>query len=126
MIKAGVIGGAGYTAGELIRILVHHPEVKIEFVNSASNAGNPITAVHGGLIGETGLIFTDELPLGETDVLFLCSAHGDSRKFLAAHEVPENVRKSIYRPIFATNVMITILCTGFRNSTKMQSYTQTA
>lgn len=92
MIKAGVIGGAGYTAGELIRILVHHPEVKIEFVNSTSNAGNPITAVHGGLIGETGLIFTDELPLGETDVLFLCSAHGDSRKFLIAHEVPENVR----------------------------------
>ena len=57
-IKAGVIGGAGYTAGELIRILIHHPNVEIVFINSTSNAGNPVTDVHSGLIGETGLVFT--------------------------------------------------------------------
>ena len=92
MIKAGIIGGAGYTAGELIRILIHHPEVKIEFINSTSNAGNPVTAVHGGLIGETELVFTDELPLENIDVLFLCSAHGDSKKFLDANPMPEPVK----------------------------------
>src|ERR1035437_8000371 len=80
-IKAGVIGGAGYTAGELIRLLIHHPNVEIVFVNSTSNAGNPVTDVHSGLIGETDLIFTSEVPLREVDVLFLCSAHGDSTKF---------------------------------------------
>ncbi len=92
MIKVGIIGGAGYTAGELIRILIYHPDVKIKFINSTSNAGNPITAVHSGLIGETELIFTDELPLNSIDVLFLCSAHGDSKKFLEANPVPENVK----------------------------------
>ena len=92
MIKAGIIGGAGYTAGELIRILIHHPEVKIEFINSTSIAGNPIVAVHSGLVGETELVFTDELPLGNIDVLFLCSAHGDSKKFLDANPVPEDVK----------------------------------
>lgn len=92
MIKAGIIGGAGYTAGELIRILIHHPEVKIEFINSSSNAGNAVTAVHSGLIGETELVFTDKLPLTSIDVLFLCSAHGDSKKFLDANAVPENVK----------------------------------
>ncbi len=92
MIKAGIIGGAGYTAGELIRILIYHPHVKIEFINSTSNAGNPITAVHSGLISETDLVFTDELPLDSVDVLFLCSAHGDSKKFLDTNPVPENVK----------------------------------
>ncbi len=92
MIKAGIIGGAGYTAGELIRILVNHPEVEIEFVNSSSNTGKRVAAVHSGLIGETNLTFTDELPLDKINVLFLCSAHGDSRKFLASNEVPENLK----------------------------------
>ncbi|HHT23438.1 MAG TPA: N-acetyl-gamma-glutamyl-phosphate reductase [Bacteroidales bacterium] len=92
MIKVGIIGGAGYTAGELIRILIYHPNVKIEFINSTSNAGNLITAVHSGLIGETDLVFTDELPLDSVDVLFLCSAHGDSKKFLDSNPVPENVK----------------------------------
>lgn len=92
MIKAGIIGGAGYTAGELIRILVNHPNVEIEFVSSSSNAGNCVTAVHGGLIGETDLVFTDELPLDKVDALFLCSAHGDSKKFLDANKVPESVK----------------------------------
>lgn len=63
MIKAGIIGGAGYTAGELIRLLINHPDVDIKFINSSSNAGNKITDVHEGLYGETDLVFTDELPL---------------------------------------------------------------
>ena len=92
MIKAGIIGGAGYTAGELIRILVNHPTVEISFVNSTSNAGKDVTAVHGGLFGETELVFTNELPLDGVDVLFLCSAHGDSRKFLEANTVPAGLK----------------------------------
>ena len=63
MIKAGIIGGAGYTAGELIRLLINHPETEIVFINSTSNAGNKITDVHEGLYGECDLAFTDELPL---------------------------------------------------------------
>jgi len=81
-IKVGVIGGAGYTAGELLRILVNHPNVEIVFVNSTSNAGNPVADVHSGLVGETDLVFTSELPFAEVDALFLCSAHGDSKKFM--------------------------------------------
>lgn len=92
MIRAGIIGGAGYTAGELLRILVNHPETKIVFVNSSSNAGNLITDVHEGLIGECDLKFTDALPLDKIDVLFLCSAHGNSKKFLEGNAVPSNVR----------------------------------
>ena len=91
-IKIGVIGGAGYTAGELLRILIYHPQVDIVFVNSSSNAGNPVTAVHSGLIGETDLIFTSELPLEKVDALFLCSAHGDSKKFIEANEIPQKVK----------------------------------
>lgn len=70
MIKVGIIGGAGYTAGELIRLLLNHPDVEIVFINSSSNAGNKITDVHEGLYGETDLVFTDELPLDSIDVLF--------------------------------------------------------
>lgn len=91
-IKIGVIGGAGYTAGELLRILIYHPQVDIVFVNSSSNAGNPVTAVHSGLIGETDLVFTAELPLEKIDALFLCSAHGDSKKFIEANEIPKQVK----------------------------------
>ena len=91
-IKAGVIGGAGYTAGELIRILIHHPNVEITFVHSTSNAGNPVTDVHIGLIGETALVFTAELPFDKVDVLFLCSAHGDSKKFIEMNELPDGLR----------------------------------
>lgn len=69
MIKAGIIGGAGYTAGELIRLLLNHPETEIVFINSSSNAGNKITDVHEGLYGETDLRFTDQLPLDAIDVL---------------------------------------------------------
>ncbi len=91
-IKAGVIGGAGYTAGELLRILIYHPQVEIVFVNSSSNAGNPVSEVHSGLIGETDLIFTSELPFDKVDVLFLCSAHGDSKKFMDENNVPASLK----------------------------------
>ena len=92
MIKVGIIGGAGYTAGELIRLLLNHPEAEIVFINSSSNAGNKITDVHEGLYGETDLVFTDQLPLEEIDVLFFCTAHGDTKKFLESHNVPEELR----------------------------------
>ena len=91
-IKVGVIGGAGYTAGELIRILIHHPNVEIAFVNSSSNAGNPIADIHSGLIGDTDLVFTSELPFAEVDALFLCSAHGDSKKFMDNNDVPASIK----------------------------------
>lgn len=92
MVKVGIIGGAGYTAGELCRILLNHPEAEIRFINSSSNAGNRITDVHEGLYGETDLVFTDELPLEEVDVLFFCFGHGKSEEFLKSHEVPAHVR----------------------------------
>lgn len=92
MIKAGIIGGAGYTAGELIRLLLNHPDVEIVFINSGSNAGNKITDVHTGLYGETDLSFTDQLPLEAIDVLFFCTAHGDTKKFMESHTVPEQLK----------------------------------
>jgi N-acetyl-gamma-glutamyl-phosphate reductase len=91
-ISVGIIGGAGYTAGELIRILLNHPNVKIEFVHSSSNAGNRITDIHEGLTGETDLIFVDSYNLEPLNVLFLCSAHGDSRKFMETHVLPETLK----------------------------------
>ncbi|MDR1783184.1 MAG: N-acetyl-gamma-glutamyl-phosphate reductase [Dysgonamonadaceae bacterium] len=89
-IKTGIIGGAGYTAGELLRILINHPEVEIVFVQSSSNAGKRIADVHGGLAGETDLIFTDYQT--GIDALFLCSAHGDSRKFLESNKIPSKTK----------------------------------
>ena len=92
MIKVGIIGGAGYTAGELIRLLLNHPEVDLVFVNSSSNAGNKLTDVHEGLYGETEMVFTDALPLDEIDVLFFCTAHGDTKKFLECHNLPDELK----------------------------------
>lgn len=92
MIKAGIIGGAGYTAGELIRILINHPQVNIMWVNSSSNAGNLITDVHGGLYGDTDMRFTDTADMSAIDILFMCSAHGDSRRYLESHNIPHTVR----------------------------------
>ena len=92
MIRVGIIGGAGYTAGELIRLLLWHPEVEICFMNSSSNAGNKITDVHAGLLGETDLRFTDELPLESIDLLFFCTAHGDTRKFMESHQLPDELK----------------------------------
>ncbi|MBQ2423396.1 MAG: N-acetyl-gamma-glutamyl-phosphate reductase, partial [Alistipes sp.] len=92
MIKVGIIGGAGYTAGELLRLLVCHPQVEILFVHSTSNAGNALTAVHGGLIGQSELRFTDKYDLSAVDVLFLCSAHGQSRKFWEENPLPATLK----------------------------------
>lgn len=88
MIKVGIIGGAGYTAGELIRLLINHPEVEVVFIHSTSNAGNAVSDVHGGLIGESELRFTDSYDLNAVDLLFLCSAHGQSRKFWEENVAP--------------------------------------
>ena len=92
MIKAGIIGGAGYTAGELIRLLINHPDVQLMWVNSSSNAGNPVASVHQGLIGETDLVFTDQTPFDEINVLFFCTPHGQTRTFLESHSVPDDLR----------------------------------
>ena len=91
-IKVGIVGGAGYTGGELIRILLNHPDVVLSFVHSASNSGNPFYAVHADLIGETEMTFTDQLSDHEIDVLFLCSGHGQSKLFLEENEVREEVK----------------------------------
>ncbi|MFZ3272975.1 MAG: N-acetyl-gamma-glutamyl-phosphate reductase [Lutibacter sp.] len=85
MIKAGIIGGAGYTAGELIRLLVNHSNVALDFVNSTSNAGNDIHAVHRDLLGSLDMKFTDKVN-ENVDVLFLCLGHGNSKKFLEEHQ----------------------------------------
>ncbi|WP_199137703.1 N-acetyl-gamma-glutamyl-phosphate reductase [Pedobacter sp. ASV12] len=90
-IKAGIIGGAGYTGGELLRILVNHPQVEIAFVNSSSNAGNLISDVHTDLLGDTDLRFTNEISQN-IDVLFLCVGHGDARKFLETNSINEHVK----------------------------------
>ena len=90
MIKVGIIGGAGYTGGELIRLLINHPETEIVFIHSKSNAGNAVSKVHQDLIGETDLKFTGSLS-NDIDVLFLCLGHGDSKKFLSENDIPDNI-----------------------------------
>ena len=92
MVKVGIIGGAGYTAGELIRLLLNHPQAEIVFVHSSSNAGNPVCRVHGGLWGETSLCFVADYDLSSIDVLFLCSAHGKSRAFWQENTMPEGLK----------------------------------
>lgn len=89
-IKAGIIGGAGYTGGELIRLLLHHPRVEISFVHSKSNAGNPVHQVHEDLLGSTTLQFTDSIDQN-IDVLFLCLGHGESTKFLQENTISEQI-----------------------------------
>lgn len=91
MIKVGIAGGAGYTGGELIRILINHPDVEIAFVHSVSNAGNPVTHVHRDLVGETEHTFTDKLSV-DIDALFLCMGHGQSSKFLSENPIPGRVK----------------------------------
>jgi N-acetyl-gamma-glutamyl-phosphate reductase len=90
-IRAGIIGGAGYTGGETIRLLLNHPNVELAFVHSRSNAGNPLHAAHPDLIGETGLKFTDRLNY-EVDVIFLCLGHGESKKFLHEHQIKKTIK----------------------------------
>lgn len=92
MVKVGILGAAGYTGGELIRILINHPEVEIVFANSESNAGNKFYDVHEGLMGDTEMEFTEEMPFEKVDVVFFCFGHGKSEAFLKEHEIPEGVR----------------------------------
>ena len=91
MISAGIVGGAGYTAGELLRILLRHPEVHLDFVFSTSQAGKSVSSIHQDLLGETDLHFSGSLNR-EVDVLFLCLGHGNSEKFLNEHAFSETTR----------------------------------
>jgi N-acetyl-gamma-glutamyl-phosphate reductase len=94
-IRAGIIGGAGYTGGELIRLLLNHPSVNISFIHSRSNAGKNLSAVHQDLVGDTDLVFTsdlDGLTDGNTDVIFLCVGHGEAMKFLVENKVHSATR----------------------------------
>ena len=90
--RIGIIGGAGYTAGELLRILVNHPGVEIGFVHSTSNAGNYLWEVHSGLFGDTQMRFCESYDLSSVDLLFLCSAHGKSREFWAQNSCPAGLK----------------------------------
>jgi N-acetyl-gamma-glutamyl-phosphate reductase len=90
-IRVGIVGGAGYTGGELIRLLIHHPYVSLSFINSRSNAGKPVYSVHQDLLGDSKLKFTNELS-NDIDVLFLCVGHGEAKQFLEENKVEQNVR----------------------------------
>lgn len=92
MFKVGILGAAGYTGGELIRLLLNHPQAEIVFANSESNAGNLVSDVHEGMIGETDLRFTSEMPFDQVDVVFFCFGHGKSEQFLKEHTIPANVK----------------------------------
>lgn len=92
MIRVGILGAAGYTGGELIRLLLNHPETEIVFANSGSNAGKLFSDVHEGLIGETELRFSDEMPFDGVDVLFFCFGHGKSEAFLKEHIIDNRVK----------------------------------
>lgn len=92
MIRIGILGAAGYTGGELIRLLLNHPEAEIVFANSESNAGNLVADVHEGLYGDTDLRFTDEMPFNDVDVVFFCFGHGKSEAFLKEHAIPHHVK----------------------------------
>ena len=92
MIRVGILGAAGYTGGELIRLLINHPEAEIVFANSESNAGNMVAEVHEGLYGDCNLKFTSEMPFDKVDVVFFCFGHGKSEAFLKEHTIPANVK----------------------------------
>lgn len=91
MIKAGIIGGAGYTGGELIRLLLNHPETELTFVQSRSQAGKPLSSAHPDLLGESSLKFSGNFHF-EVDVLFLCMGHGASSEFFAENTVPAQLK----------------------------------
>lgn len=91
-IKAGIVGGAGYTAGELIRILINHPQAELSFVHSESSAGKLLSDVHAGLLGDTEMKFCADFDLSHVSVLFLCSAHGKSREFWKERKCPSRLK----------------------------------
>ena len=90
MIKAAIVGGGGFAAGELIRIVIHHPEVNLAYVMSESQASKKVYETHQDLIGETGIIFTDKFD-ANVDVVFLCKGHGQSVTFLQENPIPDDV-----------------------------------
>ena len=90
-IRVGIVGGAGYTGGELLRILVNHPDVFITFIHSTSNAGKPVYEVHTDLFGDTDIKFAEEIST-DIDTLFLCVGHGDAKKFLDSHIIPARIK----------------------------------
>lgn len=92
MIKIGILGAAGYTGGELIRLLINHPEAQIVFANSESNAGNNVADIHEGLYGDTDMKFTADMPFDDVDVIFFCFGHGKSEAFIKEHHIPQHVR----------------------------------
>lgn len=106
-IRAGIIGGAGYTGGELIRLLTHHPYVSVSFINSRSNAGKPVHSVHQDLLGETKLKFTNELS-NDIDVLFLCVGHGEAKKFFEENKIDDKVKVIDLSQDFRLNKQSTI------------------
>jgi len=90
-IRVAIEGAAGYTAGELLRILLFHPFVEVKYVHSDSNAGKPVYAVHKDLLGDTELVFND-IDFNDTDVIFLCKGHGQSVKFMDENNFPDRVK----------------------------------
>jgi len=92
MIRVGILGAAGYTGGELIRLLLNHPEAEIAFANSESNAGNLVSDVHEGLLGESELLFSSSYDFDQADVVFFCFGHGKSEAFLKEHSIPGHVK----------------------------------
>lgn len=93
MINIGIIGGAGYVAGELLRILIHHPKANIAFIQSNSQEGKPVVAIHHDLVGDIDMTFTNDLANHPpVDLLYLCGGHGKSRAFLERHDIPDNVK----------------------------------
>jgi N-acetyl-gamma-glutamyl-phosphate reductase len=91
MITAGIIGAAGYTGGELIRLLINHPNVEIGFAQSGSNANNNVSKVHADLVGETDLKFSDSHHFN-VDVIFFCAGHGEAKKFITENAIPESIK----------------------------------
>jgi N-acetyl-gamma-glutamyl-phosphate reductase len=92
MINIGIVGGAGYTAGELIRILINHPQARLAWVHSQSQSSKPLASVHTDLWGETEMKFSQVLDFEAVDLLFLCSGHGESKKFLTENQIPKSLK----------------------------------
>src|SRR6188508_122400 len=90
-VRVGIIGGAGYTGGELIRLLIHHPGVSVSFIHSRSNAGKPVHSVHQDLLGDTELKFSGDLN-DDVDAIFLCLGHGESKKFLSENKISDKIK----------------------------------
>lgn len=91
-LRVGILGAAGYTGGELIRLLLNHPSAEIVFAHSESNADNLLSDVHSGIEGDTQMRFSSEMPFNDVDVVFFCFGHGKSEAFLKEHEIPSHVK----------------------------------